>query len=99
MNNRWQKKDRHRRIQVDLDADRRLHIKAKMRDASTSPDDVLKRRVQLASMVRDGSSTRTCNRCVEDGSARTMRKFRRSRFAVRARAIQGNLPGYFKGSW
>lgn len=100
MKNRWQKKDRARRQIVDRDALTRLQLKAKIRDASTSKEEATQRALQLSSMPRDGSSTRICNRCVEDGSARSViRKFRRSRFTVRKRALNGDLPGYSRSSW
>lgn len=100
--NRWQKKDRKRRILVDQVAYERLRLKAKIRDASASMEgeQIKRRRDQLAKMPRDGSATRVRNRCVEDGSARSiLRKFRRSRFTVRNRAATGQLPGYSKASW
>ena len=100
MKNRWQKKDRARRQIVDRDAITRLELKAKIRDASTPKDEAAQRALQLSNMTRDGSSTRICNRCVEDGSARSvLRQFRRSRFTVRKRALNGDLPGYGRCSW
>jgi small subunit ribosomal protein S14 len=102
MKNRWQKKDRQRRKTVDTFNEQRVILKASLRDASGLNDQrrMRERTNSILALPRDSSPTRVHNRCVEDGSARSIiRKYRRSRFTIRNMAMNGQLPGLIKASW
>lgn len=99
MKNRWQRKDRRRRLRVDQYAMDRMSLKARVRDVRTSESDRVRAREILRTLPRDTSATRVCNRCVETGRGHAvMRVFRRSRFVIRDRALKGLLPGVKKRS-
>ena len=101
--NRWQRKDLRRRLRVDHHWVQRRQRKAQIRDGLGDPSrgEEVKRLQQARSLRnRDGSPTRVHNRCVETGRGRSvMRRFRRSRFVIRERGLQGRLPGVKKASW
>ena len=69
--------------------DDRFHIQDKMKAAS-----------KLSQLPRDGSKSRSRNRCALSGRPRgNLRKFGLSRIAVRELGLRGEIPGLIKSSW
>jgi len=81
-------------------AAKRERLKAMAKDASLSPEERFKARLQLAEMPRNSAPIRVRNRCEVSGRPRAFyRRFRISRIALRDLASTGQLPGVVKSSW
>ncbi len=79
---------------------RRMLLKAQLRDDSLTPEDRFKAQMKLAELPRNSSRTRVRNRCLLSGRPRgTYRKFKLSRIALRDLASTGKIPGMTKASW
>jgi small subunit ribosomal protein S14 len=94
-----QRRDQHRRNSVDQHRRVRANRKAQSVNRLNTPEQRLTAKQQLQMRDRNTSQVRVVNRCVETGRARSViRMFRRSRYIVRDRIRQGQLPGFTKAS-
>ena len=75
----------------------------KLKDIETSQlslQDKMKAASKLSQLPRDGSKSRSRNRCALSGRPRgNLRKFGLSRIAVRELGLCGEIPGLIKSSW
>ncbi len=75
----------------------------KLKDIQTSQlslQDKMKASSKLSQLPRDGSKSRSRNRCALSGRPRgNLRKFGLSRIAVRELGLRGEIPGLIKSSW
>lgn len=75
----------------------------KLKDIQTSQlslQDKMKAASKLSQLPRDGSKSRSRNRCALSGRPRgNLRKFGLSRIAVRELGLRGEIPGLIKSSW
>ena len=93
-------KNKKRIYMVALHKDKRMALKAIMKDKKVSQEDRFKAVLKLSSLPRNGSQIRVRNRCEVTGRPRgNYRKFSMSRIAFRDLASSGQLPGITKASW
>ena len=93
-------KDLRRRRLVVRFAAKRQRLKDAARDQLLPPEERFAARLKLAGMPRDGSATRSRNRCLVTGRPRGYyRKLKMSRIALRDLASSGQIPGMVKSSW
>ncbi len=93
-------KNKRRALLVKKHAGRRNRLKEMARDENLPPEERFRARLKLAEMPRDGSPTRTRNRCALTGRSRGYyRKIGMSRIALRELTLQGLIPGMVKSSW
>ena len=94
-----QKELRRRRLVVRFAA-KRQRLKEAARDQLLPPEERFAARLKLARMPRDGSPTRSRNRCQVTGRPRGYyRKLKMPRIALRELASSGQIPGMVKSSW
>ena len=93
-------KNKKRIYMVALHKDKRMALKAIIKDKKVSQEDRFKAVLKLASLPKNGSQIRVRNRCEITGRPRgNYRKFSMSRIAFRDLASSGQLPGITKASW
>ncbi|MFI0998753.1 30S ribosomal protein S14 [Streptomyces galbus] len=93
-------KNEERRAVVARYAARRAELKEILRRPSSTPEERLAARRELARQPRDASATRVRNRDQVDGRPRGyLRAFGLSRVNLREHAHAGHLPGVRKASW
>ena len=93
-------KNKKRIYMVALHKDKRMALKAIIKDKKVSQEDRFKAVLKLASLPKNGSQIRVRNRCEITGRPRgNYRKFSMSRIAFRDLASSGHLPGITKASW
>lgn len=93
-------KNKKRIDMVALHKDKRMALKAIIKDKKVSQEDRFKAVLKLASLPKNGSQIRVRNRCEITGRPRgNYRKFSMSRIAFRDLASSGQLPGITKASW
>jgi small subunit ribosomal protein S14 len=93
-------KNEERRAVVARYAARRAELKEILRRPSSTPEERLAARRELARQPRDASATRVRNRDQVDGRPRgCLRAFGLSRVNLREQAHAGHLPGVRKASW
>ena len=93
-------RNKKRQYLVKKYEDERKRLKAIIFDKSLSPNEIFNASMKLASLPRNSSSTRVCNRCVLSGRKRAYyRKFKLSRIVLRELASSGQIPGMKKASW
>ena len=69
-------------------------------DKSLSTEERFEATVKLAQLPRNGSATRSRNRCEVTGRPRAVyRKMKMSRIALRELGSRGLVPGLVKSSW
>lgn len=79
---------------------KRLHIKARIRQSNLSAEQRERAFAELRKLPRNASPCRLRNRCFLTGRARGYyRKFGLSRNKLREHAMHGNIPGLVKASW
>ena len=93
-------KNKKRIYMVALHKDKRMALKAIIKDKKVSQEDRFKAVLKLASLPKNGSQIRVRNRCEITGRPRgNYRKFSMNRIAFRDLASSGQLPGITKASW
>jgi len=93
-------KEQRRREIVARYAERRSELKAIIASPSSSAEQVVAARAELARQPRDASATRLRNRDAVDGRPRGyIGKAGLSRVRFREMAHRGELPGITKASW
>ena len=93
-------KNKKRIYMVALHKDKRMALKAIIKDKKVSQEDRFKAVLKLSSLPRNGSQIRVRNRCEVTGRPRgNYRRFSMSRIAFRDLASSGQLPGITKASW
>jgi small subunit ribosomal protein S14 len=94
-----QRRDIERRRLADQYRRTRAYIKATSINMMRSPEERVGAAQELRKINNNSSHVRVVNRCVETGRGRSvMRMFRRSRYVVRDRMRNGELPGFTKAS-
>ena len=79
---------------------KRLQIKARIRQSNLSAEQRERAFAELRKLPRNASPCRLRNRCFLTGRARGYyRKFGLSRNKLREHAMHGNIPGLVKASW
>ncbi|MFF8772129.1 30S ribosomal protein S14 [Kitasatospora sp. NPDC015120] len=93
-------KNEQRRRVVARYAERRAELKCVIAHPSSTPEERVAARRELARQPRDASATRLRNRDSVDGRPRGyQRAFGLSRINLRTMAHAGQLPGVRKSSW
>lgn len=93
-------KNNHRRALAKAQEPKRTRLKAIANDRDATPEERFAATLKLAELPRNGSKTRTRNRCEVSGRARAYyRKFKLSRIALRELGSAGQIPGLVKSSW
>ena len=81
-------------------AEKRLALKAILRDVEASDDEKWEAQVKLQKLPRDASPVRQRNRCQITGRPHGVyRKFGLCRNKLREAAMRGDVPGLTKASW
>ncbi len=94
-----EKMKRQRRLVVKYH-DKRVALKAVIRDTSRPMEERMAASRALAKLPRNSSPVRHRNRCNLTGRPRGyLRKFGLSRIALRELAHEGKIPGVTKSSW
>ncbi len=79
---------------------KRLSLKAKLRDLSISEEERWQAQVALQKLPRNASPVRQQRRCQLTGRPHAVyRKFGLSRNKLREAAMRGDIPGLVKASW
>ena len=79
---------------------KRLSLKAKLRDLSISEEERWQTQVALQKLPRNASPVRQQRRCQLTGRPHAVyRKFGLSRNKLREAAMRGDIPGLVKASW
>ena len=85
---------------TELHRIKRQSLKKISNDESLSIQERIEAQTKLSQMPRDGSRSRSRNRCALSGRPRgNLRKFGLSRIAVRELGLRGEIPGLIKSSW
>ncbi len=85
---------------VARESNKRVALKQVIYNKEIDPVTRFAAQLKLATLPRNGSSTRIRNRCEVTGRARGYyRKFKISRIMLREMSAQGLLPGVRKASW
>ena len=93
-------RDKKRRVIVEKYRERRVALKAKIRDKSLSEHERHAAQHRLQSMPRDASPSRLRNRCALTGRGNGVyRHFGLGRNKLREAAMRGDVPGLVKSSW
>ena len=93
-------KNKKRIYMAALHKDKRMALKAIIKDKKVSQEDRFKAVLKLSSLPKNGAQIRVRNRCEITGRPRgNYRKFSMSRIAFRDLASSGQLPGITKASW
>ena len=83
-----------------LQREKRFSLKSIISNKDLSLSERFSAQVKLSQLTRNGSKSRTRNRCALTGRARgNLRKFGMSRIALRELASWGQVPGLIKSSW
>jgi small subunit ribosomal protein S14 len=94
------KRNLKRQRLAELHREKRQKLKDIKIDTKLSVPDKMKASSKLSQLPRDGSKSRSRNRCALSGRARgNLRKFGLSRIAVRELGLRGEIPGLIKSSW
>ena len=81
-------------------AEKRVELKAIIKDVNTSDEDRWAAVLKLQELPRDSSPSRQRNRCNVTGRPHGyLRKFGLSRIKLREAAMRGEVPGLKKASW
>ncbi len=81
-------------------ADKRLALKAIIKNPNSSPEERMDAQVKLQKLPRNASPVRQRNRCAVSGRPRGVyRKFGLGRNKLREAAMRGDVPGLRKASW
>src|SRR4051812_18826384 len=79
---------------------RRLDLKAIIKNPKTSGEERAAAQLKLGKLPRDSNPIRVVNRCLLTGRPRgNLRKFGLSRIMFREKALRGELTGVVKASW
>lgn len=93
-------KNEQRKRTVAKYAQRRLELKAVMRDPAATAEQRAAAMSGLQALPRDASPTRVRNRGGTTGRPRgVLSRFELDRIAFRQKALDGELPGIRKASW
>ncbi|MEM1182879.1 MAG: 30S ribosomal protein S14 [Acidobacteriota bacterium] len=93
-------KNNRRKELVARYKERRLELKAIIKNPATDPETREEAIAMLTKLPRNSCPTRVRNRCAVTGRPRGYyRKFGLSRIALRDLALRGDLPGVIKASW
>jgi small subunit ribosomal protein S14 len=93
-------RERKRIRMVQQQAAKRAELKRIIRDASVSDEERMQAVEKLAKLPRNGSPSRTRNRCRLTGRPKGYyRKFGLGRNKLREAAMRGDIPGLHKSSW
>jgi small subunit ribosomal protein S14 len=93
-------KQKRRERLVDLNWEKRQHLKTIILDPSKSDEQRMKAVDDLNKMKKNSSPVRLRNRCLMTGRCRGyLRKFKLSRLCFRENASKGVIPGVVKASW
>jgi small subunit ribosomal protein S14 len=94
-----EKNERRRKLAKRFAA-HRSRLKAIARDRSKPMEERFAATLKLATLPRNGSTTRIRNRCEVTGRPRAYyRKLKMSRIALRELGSKGLIPGLLKSSW
>lgn len=94
-----QRRDINRRHISDNERRSRAKLKANSINISRTEEERMLSKKLLNARDRNTSQVRVVNRCVETGRGRSViRMFRRSRYVIRDRIRNGELPGFTKAS-
>jgi small subunit ribosomal protein S14 len=94
------KRNLKRQRLAELHREKRQKLKDITTDTKLSIQDKMKAASKLSQLPRDGSKSRSRNRCALSGRPRgNLRKFGLSRIAVRELGLRGEIPGLIKSSW
>ena len=81
-------------------AEKRAELKAIIKSASASEEEIWQAQVQLQKLPRDASPVRQQRRCRLTGRPHAVyRKFGLCRNKLREAAMRGDVPGLVKASW
>ena len=93
-------KNNRRKAIVAKFRDRRMAIKATIKNPKTSAEDRAAALLQLQKLPKDSNPIRVTLRCELTGRPRgNLRKFGLSRIKFREKALAGELTGVVKASW
>ena len=93
-------REKKRARMVEKYSQKRLFLKAKLRDLSISEEERWQAQVALQKLPRNASPTRQQRRCQLTGRPHAVyRKFGLSRNKLREAAMRGDVPGLVKASW
>ncbi|MDX2193919.1 MAG: 30S ribosomal protein S14 [Gemmatimonadales bacterium] len=93
-------KNERRQAQARKQAKKRAELKKIIRSPKSSDEQRENAGEALRALPRDGSATRSRNRCAVSGRSRGyIGKFGLSRIAFRDMALRGEIPGVRKASW
>ena len=94
------KRNSKRQKLAELHRSKRQTLKEILVDVSHNLMGRFEAQTKLSQMPRDGSRSRSRNRCALSGRPRgNLRKFGLSRIAVRELGLRGEIPGLIKSSW
>jgi small subunit ribosomal protein S14 len=94
------KRNLKRQKLAELHRPKRKSLKDISDDLTLSLTGRYEAQTKLSQMPRDGSRSRSRNRCALSGRPRgNLRKFGLSRIAVRELGLRGEIPGLIKSSW
>ena len=94
------KRNSKRQKLAELHRPKRQTLKEILVDVSHNLMGRFEAQTKLSQMPRDGSRSRSRNRCALSGRPRgNLRKFGLSRIAVRELGLRGEIPGLIKSSW
>lgn len=93
-------KDAKKRVHFARIEEKRLMLRALLKDRSLSLDIRFEVSLELNALPRHSARTKINNRCVRTGRAKSVyRQFKMSRICVRELMAMGALPGLKKASW
>jgi small subunit ribosomal protein S14 len=93
-------KNKNRERLVAMQAEKRLRLKAMVRDKELPIEERFNAGLKLSEMPRNGARVRLRNRGQVTGRPRGYyRKFKMSRIALRDLGSTGQVPGLVKSSW
>jgi small subunit ribosomal protein S14 len=93
-------KNKNRERLVAMQAEKRLRLRAMVRDKELPIEERFNAGLKLSEMPRNGARVRLRNRCQVTGRPRGYyRKFKMSRIALRDLGSTGQVPGLVKSSW
>ncbi len=81
-------------------ANKRAALKAIIKSADSTPEQIFEATIKLAKLPRNSAAVRIHNRCELTGRSHgNYRKLRMSRIQLRKLANEGQIPGMVKSSW
>lgn len=93
------REDKRKKIEVRY-AEKRKALKAIIKSAKSSDDEIFEAQMKLQAMPRDASPCRQRNRCQITGRPHGyFRKFGLARNKLREAMMKGDIPGLVKASW